>query len=221
MIELRLPKIDAPTEQGKINQIQDYLFQIIRQINLNFANKNSNDEGAEGKGDTYNYVVKRTTNITNVEDDDEEVVVPSVTKTGTWTPKVKPGSGTYDKVADYDATYTKVGNLVFVHMDGFFVPSASPPAEAFEIYGLPFKVKGRGFGEISTWLKFFTDSSKSTPCTNVSVELLTSGEDNCIRFKGWNGGSNWHTVKYNEVALSNGETGSGAISISAVYQTEE
>ena len=37
MIEIRLPNINSPTDSGKIQQIQDYLFQTARQINLNLA----------------------------------------------------------------------------------------------------------------------------------------------------------------------------------------
>lgn len=218
MIELRLPQFNAQSEKEQIKQIQDYLFQIIRQINLNFANKNSNDEGAEGKGDTYNYVVKRTTNITNVEDDDEEVVVPSVTETGTWTPKVEVGCGDFAPTLDAN-TYTKVGKLVFVAMSGMYVPPSSS-SEEFRIYGdeLPSPMKGRGFGVITnSYLQFFTDSTKETPCANVSVELMTSGGRNCIRFKKWVDGRAPLPVYCNEVALNHG----GAIDISAVYQTEE
>ena len=30
----RLPKIDAPTDSGKIKQIEDFLFQFVRELNL-------------------------------------------------------------------------------------------------------------------------------------------------------------------------------------------
>lgn len=42
----QLPNINAPTDSGKIKQIQDYLFQFVRELNLKME---SIDESTEKK----------------------------------------------------------------------------------------------------------------------------------------------------------------------------
>ena len=37
MMNLRLPKIDAPTPQGQIQQMQHYLYQLVNDIQMAFS----------------------------------------------------------------------------------------------------------------------------------------------------------------------------------------
>jgi hypothetical protein len=40
----RLPKIDAPTDSGKIKQIEDFLFQFVREVDLEFESVKESTE---------------------------------------------------------------------------------------------------------------------------------------------------------------------------------
>lgn len=44
MFEIKLPNITAPTDSGKIQQMQDYLFQLARDLNSAFREINEADE---------------------------------------------------------------------------------------------------------------------------------------------------------------------------------
>jgi hypothetical protein len=161
MIELRLPKIDALTVQGKINQIQDYLFQTIRQINLNFEDKGSNGQGEQGTGDTNKYIVKKG----------EDSVQ------GEWNPVANTGT-----LSGVTATYTKVGKLVFVFLSGSY--TTGDEDKTLKISGLPFNVKNQAVGNFSlTTNTFYSHKSKANEYMLQNV--LAVFEADYIEFSGW------------------------------------
>lgn len=206
MIELRLPNINAPTEKEQIKQMQDYLFQTVRQLNLNFAENESNAQSKQVTGNINNYVTKNELR----------------TERDVWHARVNDdGEG-----AEFwgVGSYTKVGNLVFIELSGTYNPSDLD--EFIMIFEdgsneLPFPIqKGKkAFGNITTDLQFFADKDKTEPCTNVVVEIgeteIGSGKA-CISFNGWYNGDNYRSMKCNQVEKRIG----GNFHLSAVYPTE-
>ena len=218
MVELRLPNITASTEKEQIKQIQDYLFQIVRQINLNFTESESNAQIKETTGTTNTYVTKNELR----------------TERGVWNAYVNDdGEG-----AEFTGigTYTKVGRLVFIELAGKYKPSnLNEPIMIFDKHFyeegktaktcLPFPLmKGtKAFGSVVTDLQFFTNESKTECCTDVVVEIgetdpTSSSGIACISFNGWYNGDNYHSVKCNQVKTRIGEAAD--FHLSAVYQTE-
>ena len=48
MTNFRLPKIDAPTPQGQIQQIQHYLYQLVNEIQMAFSVAESSNSAGTG-----------------------------------------------------------------------------------------------------------------------------------------------------------------------------
>lgn len=164
MIELRLPKIDAPTVQGKINQIQDYLFQTIRQINLNFEDKDASNQDNQNTKETINYMVKN--GGTNVEE-------------GIWAADVTTG-----KLEEVTATYMKIGKLVYVYLSGYYTTGNENVPLAFT--GLPYKVKGLASGNFShTTMYFYVSKGSTNVVSSAALELV----DKSIYITGWSNGT--------------------------------
>lgn len=214
MIELRLPNINASTEKEQIKQMQDYLFQTVRQLNLNFAENESNRQAKQVIGTTNNYVTKNELR----------------TERDTWVARINDdGEGAEFFGA---GTYTKVGGLVFIELSGEYKPSTlDEPIMIFDKdfdesnpssnKGLPFPLKQgtKSFGNITTSLQFFTNKDKTEGCTGVVVEIGETEPGSgiaCISFNGWYNGDNYRSIKCNQVEPRLG----GRYHLSAVYQTE-
>lgn len=70
-IDIRLPKIDAPTEQGQISQIKSYLYQLVQQLqwaleNLNKSNNTDIAQTMARSQSSSNQVAALLQNETNV-----------------------------------------------------------------------------------------------------------------------------------------------------------
>lgn len=125
----------------------------------------------------------------------------AVVQQGTWTPSVNTGS-----LSSVAATYTRVGNLVFIFLSGYY--TTGNEAVILKITGLPFVSKNSAAGNFNwTNIKFYTSADHSATLSSATIEIV----DNYICITGWYGGRIWGDTLSNCI-------GSGTFRLSAVYQ---